>query len=176
VVSPGHSLSRVEPLGGRNPIGKNGLTEMARNRLGMEATSSPPSTELGGLDSHLRRTKRGFLKSPGLWSDQAPVPTAVGSKTQGISRHVSTVPEPTERCRYEIHGFAVFLRTFSSEMSSSVSSFFRRRPHRADQDLPRHPNHWSRPSGCRLSRPAPVLRPINSDQPIGAIASTLIAA
>ena len=38
---------------------------------------------------------------------------------------VSTVPEPTESCRFEIHGFAGFLRTFSSEMSASVSSFFR---------------------------------------------------
>jgi hypothetical protein len=37
---------------------------------------------------------------------------------------VSTVPEPTESCRFEIHGFARFLRTFSSERSASVSFSF----------------------------------------------------
>ena len=37
---------------------------------------------------------------------------------------VSTVLEPTESCRFEIHGFARFLRTFSSERSASVSFSF----------------------------------------------------
>jgi hypothetical protein len=38
---------------------------------------------------------------------------------------VSTVPKPVESCRFENHGFAVFLGAFSSGLSASVSSFFR---------------------------------------------------
>jgi len=47
---------------------------------------------------------------------------------------VSIVPKPVESCRFENHGFAVFLRTFSSGLSASASSFFgfsSRVPHRA---------------------------------------------
>ena len=45
-------------------------------------------------------------------------------KTFTLSVAVNTVPEPTESCRFEIYGFARFLRTFSSERSARVSSFF----------------------------------------------------
>jgi hypothetical protein len=38
---------------------------------------------------------------------------------------VSTVPKPVESCRFENHGFALFLGAFSSGLSASVSSFFR---------------------------------------------------
>jgi hypothetical protein len=51
-----------------------------------------------------------------------------------ISHIVSIVPKPVESCRFENHGFAVFLGAFSSGLSASASSFFgfsSRAPHHA---------------------------------------------
>jgi hypothetical protein len=42
-----------------------------------------------------------------------------------LNPSVSIVPKPVESCRFENHGFAVFLGAFSSGLSASVSSFFR---------------------------------------------------
>ena len=37
---------------------------------------------------------------------------------------LSIVPKPVESCRFENHGFAVFLGAFSPGLSASASSFF----------------------------------------------------
>jgi hypothetical protein len=50
------------------------------------------------------------------------------SCTAAMTACLSIVPRLVESCRFEIHGFAGFLRTFSSEMSASGSSFFRLGP------------------------------------------------
>jgi hypothetical protein len=42
------------------------------------------------------------------------------------SGYVSIVPKPAESCRFENHGFAVYLGMFSSGISASSPSFFQK--------------------------------------------------
>jgi phospho-2-dehydro-3-deoxyheptonate aldolase len=62
---------------------------------------------------------------------------------------VSIVPKPAESCRTEIHAFSVSMRTFSSGISASVSSFFKLGP-RAFQARPA----YSR-SASTIKKPIP---------------------
>jgi hypothetical protein len=52
-------------------------------------------------------------------------PCPLAEEGVSLSNRVSIVPKPVESCRFENHGFAVFLGAFSSGLSASVSSFFR---------------------------------------------------
>jgi hypothetical protein len=52
----------------------------------------------------------------------------LGARSSEVAASVSIVPKPAESCRTEIHAFSVSMRTFSTGISASVSSFFKLGP------------------------------------------------